>query len=132
VYVNVSVGTLAFLGTMPLWRTASDRYREHVDEFFRLMHTPVDFEREVGAANDADQLRVIGVFAMLIGGFIGLLMLLPANDLAGRLSILFVGGTVGLVGGVLYFVGRRQKRADAEADDPAADSGSDTSDSLGD
>ncbi|MAY75296.1 MAG: hypothetical protein CMJ31_11365 [Phycisphaerae bacterium] len=108
VFINVAVGVGAFVATIPFWKTAGARYRAHVDAFFTRMHTPVDFEKEVGQANDGNQLRVIGVFAMLIGGFVGLLMVIPGNDLAGRLSILFVAASVAGVGALLFFAGRRQ------------------------
>ena len=65
----------------------------------------------VAGANDRDQLRIIGLFAAVMGGLILLLMLVPGQTLAGGLSILFVGGTVGGVGGRLYWAGRSGAKA---------------------
>lgn len=111
VFLNAGVGALAFCATIPFWSTASERYRAQVSEFFRRMHTPVDFEKEVGEANDSGQLRIIGGFALVMGGLILLLVLVPGNDLLARLSIVFVGGTVAGVGGLLCWAGIRQGRA---------------------
>ncbi|MEM1330134.1 MAG: hypothetical protein AAGG07_06200 [Planctomycetota bacterium] len=110
IFSNASVGILAFLGTAPFWSRATESYRAQVTEFFRRMHTPVDFEREVGGANDSAQLVIIGGFAAAMGSLILVLMLVPGNDLSARLSILFVGGSVAGVGGLLCWAGRGSKK----------------------
>ena len=68
------------------------------------MLTPVDFAKEVGQPNDLSQLKIIGGFAVGIGLFICGLMMLP-NPIDGRLSILFVGGFVLVVGLSLVLTG---------------------------
>jgi SSS family solute:Na+ symporter len=120
VFVNISIGIAVFLASVPFWKTASEGYRLQVAEFFRRMHTPVDFEKEVGEANDGGQLSIIGLFSTVIGCFVLLLAALPGNDLSGRLAILFVGGTVSGVGGLLMYTGRRY-RLNAETLDKPAD-----------
>ncbi len=100
------VGSLAFWGTRFAWGTASLEYREKVDAFFVRMKTPVDFKKEVGAGTDRSQLKVIGTVACLAGGLICLLLLIP-NPLEGRLVILFIGGFVAGVGGLLLMASRR-------------------------
>ena len=105
VFVNVAASALAFMATMPWWSKAGAAYRGQVDAFFERMHRPVVFEQEVGVGNDRRQLRVMGRFAVVIGLFVIGLVLLP-NDLVGRLGILFVGGFVALVGGLMWWTGR--------------------------
>ena len=107
VFINSGVGIATFLLTIPAWRFASSAYREQVDEFFTRMRTPVDFETEVGQANDGGQLRVVGSFSIAIGVLILSLCLLPDNDWAGRGAIIFVGGFVAIVGAILLVVGKR-------------------------
>ena len=107
VFTNLIVGTVTYLLTVPFWDRSTSGYAEQVQEFFTVMHTPVDFEKEVGAANDLRQLKVIGSFAVIIGVLICSLMFLP-NPLTGRLGILFVGGFVAAIGGVFVFLGRRR------------------------
>ncbi|MEQ9454699.1 MAG: hypothetical protein RLN76_08945 [Phycisphaeraceae bacterium] len=97
IFTNTSVGAIAFFATMPFWRYASDEYKQRVNRFYTNMHTPVNFEEEVGNNNDDHQRKVIGIFAIVMGTFITALLLLP-NDLGGRFGILFVGGFVLLSG----------------------------------
>ncbi len=110
VFVNVAAGSVGFLLTVPFWKTSPPAYHAKVDRFFTNMHTPIDFAQEVGEGNDLSQLKIMGVFALIIGGFICLLMLLP-NPLEGRLGILFVGGFVGFVGLLLMWAGRGSDQA---------------------
>lgn len=107
VFANLSVGTVAYLLTIPFWEKSASGYAEQVTEFFKVMHTPVDFEKEIGGSNDLRQLKVIGGFSMVIGLLICTLMLLP-NPLAGKLGILFVGGFVAAIGGIFIVIGRRR------------------------
>jgi len=106
VFANIGAGSLGFLATVPFWRTASAEYRAKVDRFFANMHTPIDFEKEVGEGNDLSQLKIMGGFALAIGVFVCSLTILD-NPWAGRLGILFVGGFVGIAGLILIIIGRR-------------------------
>jgi solute:Na+ symporter, SSS family len=114
VFGGLLVGSSSFLVTRFFWSGAPADYREQVEAFFTRMHTPVDFEKEVGQANDYMQLRMIGWFTVAVAAFIGLLLLIP-NNLTGRLSILFVAGTVMAMGIALTVAGyRRRKSAGTE------------------
>lgn len=104
--VGCSVGVGSFLMTMPFWKHASAEYRDQVDHFFTTMHTPIDFEKEVGQANDSSQLKIIGGFAVIVGVFICTLAALP-NPQSGRLCILAVGGFVAVIGGLMAWQGTR-------------------------
>ncbi|QQE11589.1 hypothetical protein JD969_19220 [Planctomycetota bacterium] len=123
IFVNIGVGVVAYLSTMPFWFTASDAYRKQADDFFKTMRTPIDFDKEVGDANDGQQGKIVGSICMFIGGCISALILIPGNTwgIDGRLGILFVGGVVAAVGTLLYFSGRKhdakqliKKAAEAE------------------
>ena len=70
------------------------------------MHTPVDFEKEVGEGNDHEQLKILGLFSVIVGVFLALLMFLP-NPLEGRLAIGFVAIFVGGVGALFVYLGYR-------------------------
>ena len=108
VFVNLAVGIVVYLLTMPFWNRAPEVYKTQAQEFFDRMLTPVDFEKEIGIPNDLRQLKIIGSFAAVIGGVICTLVLLP-NPLIGRLGILFVGGFVLGVGGVFIWLGKRSE-----------------------
>ena len=108
VFVNLAVGIVVYLLTMPFWNRTPELYKTQAQEFFDRMLTPVDFEKEIGIPNDLRQLKIIGSFAAVIGGVICALVLLP-NPLIGRLGILFVGGFVLGVGGVFIWLGKRSE-----------------------
>ncbi|MEM8782121.1 MAG: hypothetical protein AAGE65_04610 [Planctomycetota bacterium] len=122
VFANIAAASAGFLVTLPFWGTASLAYRAKADAFFERMHRPVDFAAEVGEGNDGHQLKIMGGFALVIGLCIAGLVLLP-NELSGRLGILFVGGFVAAVGGVLWWAGQRQLRGIAEPPEPEAAQG---------
>ena len=119
VFYNTLAGVLGFVITMPFWPTASPAYREKVDRFFETIHRPVDFAAEVGEGNDLSQLRIIGVFALVIGGFVTSLVLIP-NPWHGRLAILFVGGFVAIVGSLFMLAASRSRPTPAEPAPPHA------------
>ena len=99
---SLAVFALCFL----LRRTNTPAYRKQVDEFYRRMFTPVDFEREVGVSSDRFQLKIIGFF-VLTGGIFAALLALPAHDLKGVLCPLGIGGAMTLLGGAMLLISRR-------------------------
>ena len=109
IIMGVAAGAAGFLVTIPFWSTATAEYRAQVDRFFRTMHTPVDFAREVGEETDNRQLRTTGVFAAIIGSLVCLLALLP-NPANSRLEILAVGGSVALLGFAMALSGRAKAK----------------------
>lgn len=113
VAVTIACGVLAYLATLPFWSKAPESYRKQVDEFFKRMETPVDFEREVGHSNDARQLKFIGFFSLLIGLMTQLLQLIPNPDwgLGGRLGILLAGSAGIIVGGAMLLLAAKKERA---------------------
>ena len=110
IFIGVTVGTVAFLSTIPFWRFASAEYRAQVTKFFATMHKPVDFAKEVGQESDNRQLRIAGWFSALIGSLVCLLAILP-NPSSSRLQILSVGGSVAVLGLAMAHAGRRRTPA---------------------
>ncbi|MGE9293148.1 MAG: sodium:solute symporter family transporter, partial [Puniceicoccales bacterium] len=47
VLLKMGAGALVFMLTMPFWKYSSAKYKAQVEDFFTLMKTPVDFEKEV-------------------------------------------------------------------------------------
>jgi len=107
---NLAVGCAAFMLTRAFWPTTSHAYRRQVAAFFRRMHTPVDFEREVGEANDGDQLKLLGWFLVSAALFVLLLLLLPGRA-EGWWAILFIAGSMFAVGLLMLLAARRRARA---------------------
>ena len=96
-FVTAPVGFVSFIACSFFWKRESVQYRQQVADFFKKMHTPVDFAKEVGHENDFTQLRIVGVFSIILGLFIGVLMFLQA-DWSGCLKVLVVSGSICLIG----------------------------------
>ena len=111
ILLNTIVGSAWFLLTPLMARgTRSLAESRRVNEFFREMHTPVDFEREErSAGSDNVQARVMGMLCLLYGGFITLLVLIP-NPLSGRLAFAFCGLVMFGIGWLLWRAGTRGQR----------------------
>jgi Na+/proline symporter len=106
--ICVPLTSLFFLGTKLFYREAREAaYALQVEDFFKRMNTPVDFEKEVGGDNSHAQARLIGIMASIYGGFVLLLTLIP-NPIEGRLGILACASTLLSVGGGLLLYSRRK------------------------
>ncbi|MGE9291859.1 MAG: sodium:solute symporter family protein, partial [Puniceicoccales bacterium] len=53
-------GLIGLAISLPLWKKAPRKTKEQIDHFFKQMHEPVDFEKEVGEGSDFFQLKMIG------------------------------------------------------------------------
>jgi Na+/proline symporter len=86
--VGVPLVMLFFWSTKLFYREpAGSEFERDSAEFFRRMETPVDFDKEVGGDNSAQQAGLLGRIALIYGAFIVLLVLIP-NTLLDRLGIL--------------------------------------------
>jgi len=90
---------------------------QRVDNFFQRMETPVDFHKEEGAGNDAQQYRTLGLMSLIYGSFISLLVLIP-NSPRGHLGMLTCAATMLSVGGLLYWNSRRFAAASKTLNEP--------------
>ncbi|MFB3895243.1 MAG: hypothetical protein ACE14V_02960 [bacterium] len=109
VFTILIIGSISYLLTIPFWKYAKSEYQNKVRRFYQGMNTPVDFEQEVGQANDPSQLKLVGYVSLAIGLFVALLLLVP-NPLGGRLQILFVSGCISLFGMSMIYTGKRRER----------------------
>jgi Na+/proline symporter len=100
-------GIIATLICIPLRRFENPKSREKISEFFKTMHTPVDFAKEIGHSTDHQQAKLVGYSTLLIGASAALLLLIP-NDLAGRLWILLFSGSISAIGVGLVLYSRRK------------------------
>lgn len=104
VLLNAVICSAWFLGCCFFSRGRSKEEVARVEEFFHQMQTPVDFDKESGAAaaNDGQQYRTLGLMCLIYGAFIFLLVLIP-NPWLGRLSMMFCSVALLVVGGLLYW-----------------------------
>ncbi len=112
----ISVGW--FFMTMLFYRKDEKPYVDQVDDFFKDMRTPIQVdEHELGVyENEARQSNVLGNLSLVYGGFITLLVLIPENNLQGRLIIFCCGGVIVAIGMILkYFSKRSRKKASMQS-----------------
>ncbi len=96
---------VVYAGSGIFWRWTTEEYRTRVEAFFTRMHTPVDFEKEVGGANDVSQLKILGAFTATIGALLFLMLLIP-NPASGRWLIAALATSVFFSGAGMWWRGR--------------------------
>ena len=107
-------GTLGFLISLFWVGKNSVEYDKQVDDFFELMNRPVNFEEEIGEANDSRQLKIIGSVAMALGLLIALLAI-PAKDLFGVVCPLSLTAFMLVCGGLMYYAGFRGNKVNSKS-----------------
>ena len=100
-------GSLGFFLSIPFAPAKDSEHRKMVDNFITTMKTPIDFDAEVGAANDLAQLKVIGIFGTVIAVFIALMLLIP-NPLGGRITIAALALIIGSLSGLMILASKRE------------------------
>lgn len=108
--LTVPLTSLFFVGTRYFYRERESNtdYIDGLNEFSRRITTPVDFETEVGDDNTPQQAYLMGVLALVYGGFIALAILIP-NPLSGRIAIAVCAAVMLTVGGVLYAYSKKAR-----------------------
>jgi len=99
-------GTFGFFFSILFAPAKNSEHRAMVDRFFKLMKTPIDFEKEIGEGNDLRQLTSIGYFGAAVAMFITLLLLIP-NPMEGRIAILVLVLVIGGLSGLMIWAGRK-------------------------
>jgi solute:Na+ symporter, SSS family len=109
VFATLAAGATGYLLSY-LARPDAPEIRARTEEFYRRMHTPVDFAREVGAkAGNHGQARILGWFSTAVGVGVALLAL-PESAWVwdGRLGVMAIATFQLLIGAVLLYAGRRR------------------------
>ncbi len=119
IFIQAAVTILPTALMRVFWSTASPEYRAQVDEFFRRIRTPVDYEREVGADESHVQMKMVGWIAVLMGGALMGLIFFGRNT-AERVAAMFVACSVLVLGLLLYVGGLRRARRSATASPPTS------------
>lgn len=106
IYLFSAFGCLV---SLPIWGRAGQAYRDRVSAFYQRMHTPVDYEREIGESTDRFQYLSIGGTTLVLGLLMSLFVLLP-NPASARWQIVGVSGSITAVG--LLFLGLARRFRD--------------------
>lgn len=69
--INVIVSCTWFLSSTLFYNRTSPEYQERIEDFFKTMHKPVDFEKEAGEAKDNEQSKIPGLLCLVYGGAFG-------------------------------------------------------------
>ena len=101
IFCTSTVSTLWFLGMIPFYRKASRESQESINGFFANMDKPVTADSAEHRHTDAMQYRMLGSLCLAYG-FVILLGTLIPNNITGRLCFMFIGGSVMVIGAVLY------------------------------
>ena len=110
IFISLSVTvitTVWFFATSFFYKNSSEKHKERVESLFRDMKTPIDHAKEDVRNQDAMQYRLVGIMCLIFGGGTSLGMLIP-NPLYGRIAFLFVGGTILILGIVLYAISAKK------------------------
>lgn len=109
VFYIFGTGTVMFFATIPFYKYSSEEYKARVEEFFARMRRPIDFETEVGGANDDKQLLILGSFAVILCFFLQFLHFTPM-DPGGRLTLAILSSVVFILGLIMLYLERRMRR----------------------
>jgi Na+/proline symporter len=109
---TVMVGSAWYFFTSVFYRSSPPEHHERVEAFFKNLRTPVDQKGVEGVQTSV--YRLLGGLCLVYGTFILLLTLIP-NNLKGRVCFVFCGGTIFVVGAVLYAISRRRQHRQDQA-----------------
>lgn len=100
---------IGIIFSIPVWKFASDAYKNQVNAFYEKMHRPVDFAKEIGTSKDSAQYRILGWTTFAIGNMTLLYLFVP-NSLQARLQITGLALAILTIGLSLLYFGYRAKR----------------------
>ena len=103
----VVAGSIWFFGTTLFYPRLAGATADaaRIEKFFEQLRTPVRAETEVQVDYDGLLYRTMGLLFLIFGSFVTLLCLIP-NEMHGRMCFVFCGGTILIVGGLLYGLSR--------------------------
>lgn len=107
VVINLTVGSLVYLGSSFFYKEPTGERKAEVDGFFENLSTPVTSEENGTAEKDSSQGKALGYLSMIYGGFVFLLSLIP-NPLLGRFAFVFCGLVLLGIGYALARAGREK------------------------
>ncbi|MBD5782025.1 Na+:solute symporter [Pelagicoccus sp. NFK12] len=109
VVINISFGSLVYLGSSLLYKEPKESRKVEVDTFFANLQTPVEANETGSGERDASQGKALGILSMIYGGFVAVLALIP-NPASGRFAFLFCGGVLLGIGYALAKTGKRSPK----------------------
>jgi SSS family solute:Na+ symporter len=121
IFAVASTGLLAFFGSRLLLGPLDAETAAREAHFFALRDRPINFAQEVGAGNDATQMRIMGWFAGVLSVAF-LCLLLPASSAGHAGKFIGLSVTCGLVCITLLLLARRHHARSSTPSNPSAPS----------
>lgn len=104
-FVSVfGVSSVVFIGSSLFWHYSSPEYREKVKAFFKRRDTPIRFAEEVGIGTDYAQLKILGIYVIIISLGVFALALIPTNG-GERLTTVGLGTAIVAIGALMSYIG---------------------------
>ena len=107
-------GIVGALVCMPFYKRSPESYKKKVEDFYKLIRTPIRDDEHEGTSRAYAQLMLLGTSSLGIGLALLLLLIVP-NDWAGRGSVFFVSFFCSGIGGLLLWGARAEKRKEKAA-----------------
>ncbi len=104
-----ATGIVVFVLTCFFWKKSNLDSRTAIEDLFIRMRKPIDFEQEIGSADELLVLKMIGILATALGSMIWLFMLFP-NEPIQRMYIAIVAVSVQSVGLLLLGIFMYKKK----------------------
>lgn len=101
-------GIIGAIISMPFYRRSPDAYKRRVDDFYKMIRTPIREDEHEGASRAYAQMMLLGRSSVGVGIALLLLLLVP-NDTVGTLSVLFISGFCAGIGGLLLWAARVER-----------------------
>ena len=110
--ITIVAGSCWYLFTSLFYKqTTNESFRASVDSFFKDINTPIDHVVEHNGNQDTVQYKLMGILCLIFGGILMLGFLIP-NTLTDRMIFIWCGGTITLIGGILFAVYKKKNMLD--------------------
>jgi hypothetical protein len=103
-YITLGASLIPTLLSALWWRNTPQEYKDRVDDFFKKIETPVQFENEVGESEDGIQMKRVGGLAMVVA-LILLCLIFFTEDASGVWTIFGIAGFIGTIALTLFLIG---------------------------
>lgn len=107
-------GLIGTVICMPFYKRTSEAYKQKVEDFYKMIRTPIRDDEQEGESKAYAQLIMLGRSSLGIGIAMLLLLLVP-SDAVGVWSVLFISGFCGGIGLLLLWGAKVEKRKEQAA-----------------
>lgn len=107
IFAVLGAGALAFFGGRAMGGSLTHEAAAREQDFFTRRDRPINFSAEVGAGNDARQMRIMAMFSWMVGAGFWVLVL-PDSSTGHAGKFIGLAGVCGVVGALLWWKSTRR------------------------